>query len=277
MGVARIGTWFAPTLLVVGGAAGCGKGGEGAAGPQEVVVPGLVAEPHVPGPPSRGTPRVARDAEMIPLPGGTFMMGSEGGDADANESPAHRVTVAPFSIDRTEVTAGDYRGCVEARACEPSGDAELCTARAAGREDYPANCVSWQDAKAFCAWAGKRLPTEAEWELAARGTEGRTYPWGETFDEALVCVSQGNDAGPCRAGAHPEGRTPEGVLDLTGNLWEWTESRYCPHPAKDCDSDSRVNKGGCWQGDLPKHVRGAIRYGDPPTTKDIYIGFRCAR
>ena len=144
-----------------------------------------------------------------------------------------------FSIDRTEVTRGDYARCVAARRCRPvagapSGPA-TATAPAAAEDRLPMANVTWADAQAFCRWAGGRLPSEAEWEKAARGTDGREYPWGDealcdranwgNFDGEGPCAGR-NPGHPVAVGQFPEGASPYGVLDLGGNVWEWVADRY---------------------------------------------------
>lgn len=169
---------------------------------------------------------------MLLVPRGTFVMGAdEGGEPD--ERPAHRVTVDSFWLDRTEVTNAAWSACVAARACRPSARA---SATHAGRdEDFlrPAQPIvgaSWDDARGYCAWRGKRLPHEAELERAMRGDDGRRYPWGSeppTPDRAVFGRAFGRDA-PDDVGTHPAGRGPYGHDDLAGNVWEWVEDEYDP-------------------------------------------------
>src|SRR5580700_6982552 len=128
--------------------------------------------------PSLARVAVVLEDGMLHLPGGRFTMGSASARAPANERPARSATVAPFWIDRTETTVGAYRGCVEAGACAlPARTSAACT-YGAGDPDLPVSCVHWRDAEAYCRFAGKRLPSEREWEYAARGTYAMTFPWG---------------------------------------------------------------------------------------------------
>ncbi len=176
-------------------------------------------------------------AEMLKVPGGTFTMGADGvGEAD--EQPSHAVSVTGFWLDRTEVTNGAYLACVEAGKCEPFRD-NVARSFGAGPEagfradSQPVVGVSFHDASAYCAFRGKRLPREAEWERAARGDDKRTFAWGET-KPAPPFACYGRKPGAKGAttdpvGSHPQGAGPFGHLDLTGNVWEWTSDLYDPY------------------------------------------------
>ncbi|WP_394822871.1 formylglycine-generating enzyme family protein [Pendulispora albinea] len=183
---------------------------------------------------ARADARAASEPEMLPVPGGTFTMGSDrGGEPD--EHPAHAVTLAPFLLDRTEVTHAAYAECVAARACRPA-DAHIATRSHAAREslfhgpDQPINGVTWDDAHTYCTWRGKRLPREAEFERAIRGDDGRRFPWGNEPATPELTVF-GRDLGrqaTDNVGSHPKGRGPYGHDDLAGNVWEWMEDEYDP-------------------------------------------------
>jgi len=174
--------------------------------------------------------------DMLPVPGGTFTMGADGvGERD--EQPAHRVTVEGFLLDKTEVTNAKYLECVNAQACKPYRD-NVARGFHAGPEagfrapDQPVVGVSWYDASAYCAFRGKRLPGEAEWERAARGDDDRKFAWGNSAPDATrACFgrkvgAQGATTMP--VGSYPDGRGPYGHFDLTGNVWEWTRDVYDP-------------------------------------------------
>jgi formylglycine-generating enzyme required for sulfatase activity len=175
--------------------------------------------------------------DMLPVPGGTFTMGSDGvGERD--EQPAHAVTVRGFLLDKTEVTNGAYLECVKAGACKPYRD-NVARGFHAGPEsgfrapEQPVVGVSWYDATGYCAFRGKRLPAEAEWERAARGDDNRKYAWGNTTPDAAHLACFGRKVGAKGAttmpvGSYPEGRGPYGHFDLTGNVWEWTNDIYDP-------------------------------------------------
>lgn len=219
---------------------------------------------------------------MALISGGTFQMGSKAGVGDDDEHPDHPETVATFCLDKTEVTTKAYKACVDQKGCTEPSKAEYCNWGPPGREDYPINCVDWPQAKAFCAWAQKRLPREKEWEYAARGSQGRTYPWGEPAPDKQLCWNRyASKGGTCKVGSFPAGATPEGLQDMAGNVWEWVEDIYCkPYLSNSCPTDTsaaRVYRGGRWSNVNPSFVRGAFRSRDAPSTRYSYVGFRCAR
>jgi formylglycine-generating enzyme len=218
-------------------------------------------------------PPALLDAPMIAVAPGSFEMGSTA----KNESPPHRVAVAAFSIDATEVTVDAYRACVEATRCPADGLTEVaaCNWATPGRGPHPMNCVDWNEADIYCRWLGKRLPTEEEWEFAARGPEGRIFPWGNSQpDEPTACF---NRATTCPAGERAAGRTPQGALDLAGNVWEWTASPYCAYAVGDCGSVERVVRGGSYTAREGAKLRSSARSGHVITLRETYLGFRCAR
>jgi len=235
-------------------------------------------------------------------------MGSDAQDASENEKPVHQVTVADFWLDRTEVTVGAYAACVRAGKC---GEPDAYTAERgnyrvfcnwhhpADRAAHPINCVDYEQARAFCAWAGKRLPTEAEWEYAARaGTEGRKFPWGNdepTASRLNACgeectknlVAQRfpggkpmypvDDGWPETApvGSFPAGASKHGVLDLAGNVWEWTSSLYATYDGKSSEPKP-VLRGGSWGGGDARTERTTNRFRLDPSSRAQFLGFRCA-
>ena len=234
----------------------------------------------------------ARRADRVLIPAGSFQQGSTRGDDD--ERPVRNVTLKAFSIDRTEVTRGDYARCVEARRCKPvpagwSADSDA---------HLPVTGVDWRDAQAYCRFAGGRLPSEAEWEKAARGTDGREYPWGDSVDCARANWGSFQGEGPCAGknpgapepvGSRPAGASPYGVLDLGGNVWEWVADRYEDEPPiagvrkasadarkeRSVASERRVVRGGscCSYFVGP---RAANRNAWAPEHRDGDLGFRCA-
>lgn len=177
--------------------------------------------PHAPEPPA--------PAGMLRVPGGKFTMGADSG-GEADEHPAHEVTVGSFWLDATEVTNAAYRRCVDAKVCRPHDPSNAARNGLDDRDfrgpEQPVSGVSWDDAVTYCGWAGKRLPTEAEWERAARGDDARRYPWGEEPPDPSRAVF----GAPVTAdvGARPAGAGPYGHLDLAGNVWEWVADPYDP-------------------------------------------------
>jgi formylglycine-generating enzyme required for sulfatase activity len=210
--------------------------------------------------------RGASLGRMVLIPGGTFQL----------EKRGDTVSVAPFLIDETEVTAG--AACVKAWKCIAEGlSGEYATYGVAGKENHPVNYVDWNRAAAYCAAVGKRLPTEEEWEWAARGTErGTMYPWGNDTPEKQLCWNgTGNDRllrafeATCAVGSYPQGDSPEGIKDLAGNVWEWTSTAY--------DASSRVFRGGGWFNALPSLIVASDRGGYTPDQRNNNLGFRCAK
>jgi formylglycine-generating enzyme required for sulfatase activity len=208
--------------------------------------------------------------DRVVIPAGPFTQGSTHGEDD--ERPVRKVTVKAFAIDRTEVTRGDYALCVADGKCPPP------VPPAAGDPKLPVTGVDWNAAQTYCRFAGGRLPTEAEWEKAARGTDGREYPWGNqaecgranwgNFEGEGPCAGQ-NPGHPVAVGQYPSGASPYGVLDLGGNVWEWVADKYDDAP------DRRVVRGGscCSYFVGP---RAANRNAWAPDHRDGDLGFRCA-
>lgn len=164
--------------------------------------------------------------DMLLVRGGTFTMGlDQGGEGD--ERPAHDVTLAPFWLDKTEVTQAAYEECVHAGACTPADPEILATFGGLFRgPQRPVVGISWFSARDYCTWKGKRLPREAEFERAVRGDDGRKYPWGNDAPTKERTVFSTNN--PEDVGTHPAGRGPYGHDDLAGNVWEWIEDDYDP-------------------------------------------------
>ena len=226
---------------------------------------------------------------MVYVPGGEFEMGSNDGESD--EQPVHSVTLDDFWMDRTEVSNAQYKRCVDDGDCSASAHEDNTTYNG---DDYPVVGVSWQDAVNYCAWAGARLPTEAEWEYGARGLDGNTYPWGNTFDGARLNFCDANCTYDYKNTDYDDGyeRTSPvdgfesgaswcGALNMAGNVWEWTSSLYQDYPYQAGDgredsasSGSRVLRGGAWF-NLSYYARSANRTVGNPDFRVDYVGFRC--
>lgn len=229
--------------------------------------------------------------EMVLIAGGPCRMGRE--DGPDNVRPAHQVLLDPFYVDLYPVTQGEYHTfCQQTGHPVPSYDVDWVntdeyTWNAETREppmdklDHPVVLVSWQDARAYAQWARKRLLTEAEWERAARGTQGYRWPWGNEFDQSN-CNTYGLGVGRTTAVYRfvPYGSSPEGVADLVGNVWEWTSSLYLPYPydAEDGREDPggsgfRVLRGGSWFNE-PAVANTTARL-DGDFVFFTNVGFRC--
>jgi formylglycine-generating enzyme required for sulfatase activity len=223
-------------------------------------------------------------AEIVYVPAGSFQMGSVEGEPDSRraELPQHPVTLEAYWIDKYEVTNARYERCVEDGVCEQRDAFE--TEPAFVGDDQPAVAVSWEDAEAYCAWAEARLPTEAEWEYAARGPDGHIYPWGnEPPDDTLLNYS-GNVGHTTEVGSYPDGASWVGALDMAGNAWEWVHDWYAAgydaaspaeNPTGPDTGVAKVLRGGSWF-DYYRDTRGAARYNDAPYLRQTFYGFRCA-
>jgi formylglycine-generating enzyme required for sulfatase activity/serine/threonine protein kinase len=215
----------------------------------------------------------AQLGKMVRVPASSFEMGSD--EHDNDEKPKTRVSVAAFEIDQREVSLLAYAACLKLGSCTPTGTGGACNGGRADRATHPVNCVDHAQAEAFCKWAGKRLPREEEWELAARGTDGRLYPWGPTAPADEPCWKRG-DAGTCVVG-DKSSTSPFGLVDVAGNVREWTSSPFCPYTRRDCDATSRVARGGSHAETDGEALRASARTRLPPETKSADLGFRCAR
>lgn len=212
----------------------------------------------------------------VQIAGGEFRMGTTQGAP--SERPVHGAHVATFDIDRTEVTVAAYLICVKAGSCRPLPSSQACRFSQSGFEGLPVACVSWFDAEGYCKSIGRRLPTEEEWEYAARGRNGRTYPWGTATVDGRACWNRwAKREGPCPVGSHTSGDTPEGVHDLAGNVWEWTASAWSSDYRSPGDPATRVTRGGGWGDSLAENLRSTARGHRPPEYRSDTIGFRCAR
>ncbi|MBL9008827.1 MAG: SUMF1/EgtB/PvdO family nonheme iron enzyme [Myxococcales bacterium] len=226
------------------------------------------------------------------IPGGDYELGSQDRVA---QNPLHTVTLSAFEIDLTEVTVAAYEVCFQKRQCTApmyTGTSGYCNWAVSGREEHPVNCLSFEQAQAYCKWQGKRLPTEDEWEAAARGPNGGRYPWGEEppaptlantcgpgckrQQNKQVVTSQIRDAEADGAmttapvGNHPAGRSAFGLHDVAGNVWEWAEPRH------GLNTDRRPALGGSWQSPSPVHFRADRRHTER-NGQWAHTGFRCVR
>lgn len=227
-------------------------------------------------------------APMVLVPAGEFAMGSDKGDED--EFPVHRVNLNAFYIDKFEVTNGRFAKFVDAIQSEPPwGFADKDTPVTSA--DRPVRWVSWMDAMGYCLWAGKRLPTEAEWEKAARGTDGRIYPWGNdqpTPVHAVYGLKEGGEETISEIGARDKGRSPYGAYDLAGNLYEWVMDWYAEdyylnfaanpavNPRGPIEGSVKVQRGGSYI-NSPYRLRSSFRTKGEPAEQDPNVGFRCAQ
>jgi formylglycine-generating enzyme required for sulfatase activity len=243
---------------------------------------------------------------LVCVPGGTFQMGNER-SSDASEWTVHEVTLSTFWIDQTEVTNEQYAKCVTAGACTAKNygagfdgndlpfSVKKCDDVPAdgfcdapfNRKLQPVSVVNWYDAAAYCTWAGGQLPTEAQWEYAARGPEGHVYPWGNDWANKVANLYGCEDdpyALPAPVGSFPEGKSWVGALDMAGNVWEWVadwHANYSPEPQTNPQGPTegelgeyKVLRGGSWL--VPRNgLRSTTRPEFNPTQSNTDIGFRC--
>ncbi|HTQ06989.1 MAG TPA: bifunctional serine/threonine-protein kinase/formylglycine-generating enzyme family protein [Polyangiaceae bacterium] len=253
------------------------------------------------------------------IPAGQYFQGSDAKDAGANEKPSHNVTLDAFCMDLYETTAKEYKACSDVGKCRRASNevdwpsitpadrklySPLCTFGQAGMEDHPINCVSFEMAQTYCKAQGKRLPTEAEWEYATRGPDGRIYPWGDEAPTAkhlnacgTECVAWAQKHGVAFTALYPAddgypttapvgkfeaGRSRFGPYDVAGNVWEWVADWYAPYTAaaetnpKGPDTgEKKVIRGGAWNGSYTSWLRPSFRYAQVPTALSYGIGFRC--
>ncbi len=225
---------------------------------------------------------------MVEVPGGEFEMGSE---QAVSSSPVRLVQLDPFWIDQTEVTTAAYTACVQAGVCDepaPKADWTHCTWGLDDHDNRPINCVDWDQAQTYCAWVGggtRRLPTEAEWEKAARGTDGRTYPWGDMPEPNCRYIVGGSNCAywPYDVGSRPLSDSPYGGHDMAGNVEEWVSdwsAAYDPeqtdNPTGPGSGNNRVTRGGAWKFPNASSFRTTTRSGRDPDSISDDRGFRCA-
>lgn len=224
------------------------------------------------------------------IPGGSYQMGSTAGNPD--EQPVHKVTVADFGIMKNEVTVAQYLSCTQAGACSNPNTGGNCNWGMAGKENHPINCVSWKQAVDFCTWVMGRLPSEAEWEYAARGGGlSRIYPWGDQAPTCQYAVIKEDTPG-CGTGGTwpvcslPAGNTPQGLCDMAGNVFEWIQDWYletyegAPQDGSAREAPAglfRVIRGGSWYMNGANARSSGPRHHYNPTFLDHQVGFRCVR
>jgi formylglycine-generating enzyme required for sulfatase activity len=220
----------------------------------------------------------ASGVSMVLVSAGPFTMGSDRGDVD--EVPVHSVYLDGFYIDKYEVTNALYKDCVNSNACYQPKDINYFSN--SQYADHPVVFVDWNMAKTYCEWRGEKLPTEAQWEKAARGTDSRTYPWGEGIDcskaNYLDCSENTSSVT-----SHPDGASPYGVYDMAGNVWEWVADWYSAtyyqvspmeNPSGPSEGTLKVVRGGAWNVDTVA-VYSSVRNAKDPSIADNDIGFRC--
>ncbi|MBE9398943.1 SUMF1/EgtB/PvdO family nonheme iron enzyme [Pontibacterium sp. N1Y112] len=236
--------------------------------------------------------------DMVAIPGATYEMGCDPNTdyvcSYVPEEKQHSVTIDAFKIDKYEVTTGQYTRCVEAGHCDMPTIGGLMHYGNPEAAEFPINGVSWYQARKFCEWKGKRLPTSAEWELAARGTDGRTYPWGFEEPDCTRTVMDRANAGylgcgtgdTLNVGSKPKGASPYGVMDMAGNVWEWTsdwydESYYFNSPRNNPKGpkhgELKITRGGDFMSRQGYELRATGRFPYYPSNPSPAIGFRCAK
>ncbi|MEP6959901.1 MAG: SUMF1/EgtB/PvdO family nonheme iron enzyme [Nitrospirota bacterium] len=226
------------------------------------------------------------DRSMALVPAGEFMMGSFGGDPD--ELPVHKVYVGAFFIDTHQLSVRHYARFLEATQHDSPPEWTLMNKQT--NQSRPVANVDWVDADAYCKWAGKRLPTEAEWEKAARGTDGRVYPWGNEPPTRFHANSGkevwNNHSALAPVGTFEEGKSPYGIYDMAGNVWEWVSDWYDPeyyqlspqqNPSGPRRGSHKVVRGGSWGSNGITDLRSADRETHLPSFKGFGTGFRCAK
>ena len=234
-----------------------------------------------------------RTEGMVLIPEGTFMMGCNeevDSECEEDEKPYHEVYLDAYYLDRHEVTVAGYGKCVEAGKCDTPRSSQSCNWGISGRDDHPVNCVSWDEATAYCKYAGKRLPTEAEWEKAARGTDGRKYPWGNEIPSCALAVMHDGGDGCGKDRTWPvcskePGHSPYGLCDMSGNVYECVADWYGEYPYEasavrnpggPSSGKMRVLRGGSWY-DLSGFLRASDRVSSNPDFRSGSLaGFRCA-
>jgi formylglycine-generating enzyme required for sulfatase activity len=221
---------------------------------------------------------------LVFVPAGEFVMGTTNPTPlESDEAPQRTVTLDGFWIDKTEVTNAMYAKCVQAGKCAKSTSTNFA---APDYADHPVVSVLWEEARVYCEWAGRRLPTEAEWEKAARGTDGRLYPWGNEPPDTILGQATTGAGDTLKVGSLSADASPYGVLDTFSNVRQWVADWYAPDYYTNSPSENppgpssghlgqRAIRGGVW-GAPPNRDYLANRSGAPPDVRSAVIGFRCA-
>jgi formylglycine-generating enzyme required for sulfatase activity len=313
----------AVAALGIGGFLAFGRGGAAPEAPEPAPQPSVAAAavvaPPLPAESAKPAGPTCPD-RMNLIAAGQYFQGSDAKDAMPSEKPAHNVSLDTYCIDTYEVTAGDYKACSDVGKCKRAANevewpnitpaerkvyAPLCTANDPTRKDHPINCVTWEMASLYCKAQSKRLPTEAEWEYATRGPDGRVYPWGDeppTEKHLNACGSEcvawgranktpleplynADDGFPTTApvGRFEAGRSRFGPYDVAGNVWEWVGDWMADYTKDDKKNPTgpetgtrRVIRGGAWNGSYSSWLRPSFRYAQDPNATSHGIGFRCA-
>lgn len=240
-----------------------------------------------------GEPPVTKagGGEMALIPAGEFIMGMKDDDPLGLvwTTPQRKVFLPAYYIDKYEVTNREYKKFADATGRKAPFDDQHDTIynwkdgkHHKNLDDHPVALVDWYDADAYCRWAGKRLPAEEEWEKAARGTDGRLWPWGNKFDKFKANTVDFEVEMTMPAGSFPEGASPYGVMDMAGNLFEWTSDWYKAYPGSkrihpDYGEKYRVTRGGAWISPADPYAYTMSRTAQLPDHRHRSIGFRCAK
>ena len=312
VGVGVVGLGVAAALLF---------GGKHDAGDPKPAVSASVAAASVAAAPSASAAAVACPSDMVQIPAGQFFMGSDLKDAADNEKPSHNVSVDSVCMDLYEVTAKKYKACSDSGKCRRAptevewpkiskADREtyspLCTGSDPTKQDHPITCVTWDMADTYCKANGGRLPSEAEWEFATRGPDGRVYPWGDDAPTAqhlnacdaqclawgkahkveLTALEKGDDgyATTAPVGMFPAGRSRFGPYDVVGNVGEWVADWYgaykadaAQNPTGPATGERRVIRGGAWNAGFEAWLHPSFRYAQVPNAQSYGTGFRCVK